>query len=61
MSRPRSPGSQISGDIDALADRLAGPELGLYRQRADWMHEPAKWAERTREAEARLSDALHGG
>jgi ATP-dependent RNA helicase SUPV3L1/SUV3 len=27
--------------------------------RADWLAEPAKWAERTREVESRLSDALH--
>ncbi|HYX47899.1 MAG TPA: helicase, partial [Sphingomicrobium sp.] len=27
--------------------------------RSDWLKEPAKWAERTREVEARLSDALH--
>ncbi|MFL6740714.1 MAG: helicase-related protein [Sphingomicrobium sp.] len=50
----------MSGDIEALADRLAGVRSWAYiAHRADWLTEPAKWAERTREVEARLSDALH--
>jgi ATP-dependent RNA helicase SUPV3L1/SUV3 len=50
----------VSGDIEALADRLAGIRSWAYiSHRADWLKEPAKWAERTREVEARLSDALH--
>jgi len=50
----------VSGDIEALADRLAGIRSWAYiSHRADWLNEPAKWAERTREVEARLSDALH--
>src|SRR6187399_3465943 len=50
----------MSGDIEALADRLAGIRSWAYiAHRADWLAEPAKWAERTREVEARLSDALH--
>src|SRR5947209_4075363 len=50
----------VSGDIEALADRLAGVRSWAYiAHRADWLKEPAKWAERTREVEARLSDALH--
>ena len=50
----------MSGDIEALADRLAGVRSWAYiAHRADWLREPAKWAERTREVEARLSDALH--
>jgi ATP-dependent RNA helicase SUPV3L1/SUV3 len=50
----------MSGDIEALADRLAGIRSWAYiAHRADWLREPAKWAERTREVEARLSDALH--
>src|SRR4029453_17193875 len=28
-------------------------------QRADWLDDPRKWAERTKSVEARLSDALH--
>src|SRR5690242_17145174 len=50
----------VSGDIEALADRLAGIRSWAYiAHRADWLREPAKWAERTRLVEARLSDALH--
>ena len=50
----------MSGDIEALADRLAGIRSWAYiAHRADWLKEPAKWADRTREVEARLSDALH--
>ena len=50
----------MSGDIEALADRLAGIRSWAYiAHRSDWLKEPAKWAERTRAVEARLSDALH--
>src|SRR5438270_1846690 len=50
----------VSGDIEALADRLAGVRSWAYiAHRADWLKEPARWAERTREVESRLSDALH--
>src|SRR5687767_15533978 len=50
----------VSGDIEALADRLAGVRSWAYiAHRLDWLAEPAKWAERTMEVEARLSDALH--
>jgi ATP-dependent RNA helicase SUPV3L1/SUV3 len=50
----------MSGDIEALADRLAGIRSWAYiSHRADWLKEPAKWAERTQQVESRLSDALH--
>jgi ATP-dependent RNA helicase SUPV3L1/SUV3 len=50
----------VSGDIEALADRLAGIRSWAYiAHRADWLQEPAKWAERTQQVESRLSDALH--
>jgi len=50
----------VSGDIEALADRLAGIRSWAYiAHRADWLKDPSKWAERTREVESRLSDALH--
>jgi ATP-dependent RNA helicase SUPV3L1/SUV3 len=50
----------MSGDIEALADRLAGIRSWAYiAHRSDWLQDPAKWADRTREVEARLSDALH--
>ena len=50
----------VNGDIETLADRLAGIRSWAYiAQRADWLADPLKWAERTRGVEARLSDALH--
>ena len=50
----------VAGDIEALADRLAGIRSWAYiAQRPDWLADPAKWAERTRSVEGRLSDALH--
>jgi len=50
----------VAGDIEALADRLAGVRSWAYiAHRGDWLADPAKWVERTRQVEARLSDALH--
>ncbi|MDQ3075149.1 MAG: helicase, partial [Pseudomonadota bacterium] len=50
----------VAGDIEALADRLAGIRSWAYiAQRPDWLADPVKWAERTRVVEGRLSDALH--
>ena len=50
----------VAGDIEAIADRLAGVRSWAYiAQRADWLQDPARWAARTQAVEARLSDALH--
>lgn len=50
----------VQGDIEALADRLAGVRSWAYiAHRKDWLADPARWAERTRQVESRLSDALH--
>jgi ATP-dependent RNA helicase SUPV3L1/SUV3 len=50
----------VQGDIDALADRLAGVRTWAYiAHRADWLREPKEMAERARGIEERLSDALH--
>ncbi|HYW14595.1 MAG TPA: helicase-related protein [Allosphingosinicella sp.] len=50
----------VQGDIEALADRLAGVRTWAYiAHRPDWLAEPAAMAERTRQVEERLSDALH--
>jgi len=50
----------VVGDIEALADRLAGVRSWAYiAQRSDWLKDPPKWAERTQAVEGRLSDALH--
>jgi ATP-dependent RNA helicase SUPV3L1/SUV3 len=50
----------VQGDIDTLADRIAGVRTWAYiAHRADWLADPATMAERTREVEEKLSDALH--
>ncbi|MFL6846220.1 MAG: helicase-related protein [Allosphingosinicella sp.] len=50
----------VQGDIETLADRLAGVRTWAYiAHRADWLADPAAMAERTREVEEKLSDALH--
>jgi ATP-dependent RNA helicase SUPV3L1/SUV3 len=50
----------VQGDIDTLADRIAGVRTWAYiAHRADWLADPQSMAERTREVEERLSDALH--
>jgi ATP-dependent RNA helicase SUPV3L1/SUV3 len=51
---------QVQGDIDALADRLAGVRTWAYiAHRHDWLHNPPEMAERARAIEEKLSDALH--
>ena len=50
----------VQGDIDVLADRIAGVRTWAYiAHRADWLAEPETMAERSRDIEERLSDALH--
>jgi ATP-dependent RNA helicase SUPV3L1/SUV3 len=50
----------VQGDIDALADRIAGVRTWAYiAHRADWLVNPDTMAERSRDVEERLSDALH--
>jgi ATP-dependent RNA helicase SUPV3L1/SUV3 len=50
----------VEGDVEALADRIASVRTWAYiSHRPDWLAEPGQWAERTREIETRLSDALH--
>ena len=52
--------NNIQGDIDTLADRIAGVRTWAYiAHRADWLANPEAMAERTREVEEKLSDALH--
>jgi len=51
---------RVEGDVETLAGRIAAARSWAYiAQRADWLAEPAHWAERTRAIEERLSDALH--
>lgn len=50
----------VEGDVETLADRIAGVRTWAYiAHRPDWLAEPLHWAERTRDIETRLSDALH--
>ncbi len=50
----------VAGDVETLADRIAHVRTWAYvAHRADWLADPAHWANRTREVEERLSDALH--
>jgi ATP-dependent RNA helicase SUPV3L1/SUV3 len=50
----------VQGDIDTLADRIAGVRTWAYiAHRQDWLVSPEAMAERTREVEEKLSDALH--
>src|SRR3569623_43686 len=53
---------RVEGDVETLAGRIAAIRSWAYiANRADWLAEPGHWAERTREIETRLSDALHAG
>jgi ATP-dependent RNA helicase SUPV3L1/SUV3 len=50
----------VQGDIDALADRIAGIRTWAYiAHRPDWLDDPEAMAQRTRQVEEKLSDALH--
>ena len=50
----------VQGDIDTLADRIAGVRTWAYiAHRADWLADPEAMAERTMAVEEKLSDALH--
>jgi ATP-dependent RNA helicase SUPV3L1/SUV3 len=51
---------RLSGDVETLADRIAGARTWTYiAHRPDWLADAPHWASRTREVEDRLSDALH--
>ena len=50
----------VQGDIETLADRLAGVRTWAYiGHRSDWLADPAAMAERAMAVEEKLSDALH--
>lgn len=51
---------RLTGDVETLADRIAGARTWTYvAHRPDWLENAPGWAERTRAVEDRLSDALH--
>ncbi|MFM7029397.1 MAG: helicase-related protein [Chakrabartia sp.] len=50
----------IQGDVETVAARIAAVRTWAYvAHRADWLADPAHWAEKTRALELKLSDALH--
>jgi ATP-dependent RNA helicase SUPV3L1/SUV3 len=50
----------VQGDISSITGRIAAIRTWAYAcQRPDWVQSARHWAERTREVEDRLSDALH--
>jgi len=52
--------NKTTGDVDALAARLAHVRTWAYAaHRSDWTEDPARWSAETRQVEDRLSDALH--
>lgn len=51
---------RVDGDVESIAGRIAAARSWAYiAHRADWLEDPAHWADRTRALEERLSDALH--
>jgi ATP-dependent RNA helicase SUPV3L1/SUV3 len=50
----------VAGDIGTIADRIAAARTWTYvAHRPGWLADGTLWADRTRELEDRLSDALH--
>lgn len=50
----------VQGDVPTLAGRLASIRIWAYAAwRPDWVEDPERWRERTRDVERALSDALH--
>jgi ATP-dependent RNA helicase SUPV3L1/SUV3 len=50
----------VAGDIAALSDRIAAARTWTYvAHRNDWLEDAPGWAERARQVEDKLSDALH--
>ncbi|MPT47615.1 MAG: helicase [Sphingobium sp.] len=50
----------VQGDMDTLSGRIAAVRTWSYiAHRPDWLEKPAEMAQRTREIEEKLSDALH--
>jgi len=51
---------RTDGDLDTLSNRLAQIRTWTYvSHRAQWLHDPEHWQDRTRAIEDTLSDALH--
>ncbi len=51
---------RVDGDIDTLSGRIAQIRTWTFcANRPDWLADPGRWQETTREVENKLSDALH--
>ena len=51
---------RVDGDIDTLSGRIAQIRTWTFvANRPDWLKDPERWQEVTREVENKLSDALH--
>jgi ATP-dependent RNA helicase SUPV3L1/SUV3 len=51
---------RVDGDIDTLSGRIAQIRTWTFAaNRPDWLVDPERWQETTREVENKLSDALH--
>ncbi|MBM3505204.1 MAG: disulfide oxidoreductase [Alphaproteobacteria bacterium] len=60
LAQQVDPLDRIEGNIDTLARRLGDIRTWTYvSHQPSWTDDPARWQQRTREIEDRLSDALH--
>src|SRR6201987_1572673 len=51
---------RVDGDIDTLSGRMAQIRTWTFvANRPDWLRDPERWQDVTREVENKLSDALH--
>ncbi len=60
FARQVAQADRTEGDLDTLSNRLAQIRTWTFvSHRAQWLHDPEHWQERTRSIEDMLSDALH--
>ena len=60
FARQVAQADRTEGDLDTLSNRLAQIRTWTFvSHRAQWLHDPGHWQERTRSIEDKLSDALH--
>ena len=60
FARQVAQADRTEGDLDTLSNRLAQIRTWTFvSHRAQWLHDPEHWQERTRSIEDKLSDALH--
>lgn len=60
FARQVAQADRTEGDLDTLSNRLAQIRTWTFvSHRAQWLHDPEHWQDRTRSIEDKLSDALH--